>query len=105
MLRDLFALDFSYVYITRTAVSNVERPLIIKQETELAAHGPGTLPNAPAGKSTQPLTLVNLDALISVVPSTYDLAFHFSESSERTLSIDSAPVQVRDIGFLARQHT
>ena len=104
MLRDLFALDFSYVYITRTAVSNVETPIVIKQETELGAHGPGTLPNAPAGKSTQPLTLVSFNALISAVPPTYELLFNFSESPERTLSIDTRPVQVRDIGFLARNH-
>jgi hypothetical protein len=103
MLRDLFALDFSHVYITRTAVSNVETPIVIKQETDLAAHGPGALPDAPAGKSTQPLTLVSFNTLISTVPSTYELIFNFSESPERTLSIDNQPVQVRDIGFLARK--
>ena len=101
MLRDLFALDFSYVYITRTAVSNSKTTIYIKQETDLSAHGPGTLPNSPTGKSTQPLTLVSLDALISAVPSTYELLFNFAESPERTFSIDTAPVQVRDIGFLA----
>ena len=101
MLRDLFALDFSYVYITRTAVSNVETPIVIKQETDLSAHGPGILPDEPAGKSTQPLTFVSFDALMSVVPSTYEVVFHFSESAERTLMIDNQPVQIRDVGFLA----
>lgn len=102
MLRDLFVLDFSCVYITRTAVSNVETPIVINQETDLAAHGPGTLPNAPDGKSTQPLTLVSFESLMSVVPSTYELIFNFSESPERTLTIDNHPVAVRDVGFLAR---
>jgi putative methyltransferase (TIGR04325 family) len=102
MLRDLFAYDFSYVYITRTAVSNVETPIVIKQETELSAHGPGTLPNGPTGKSTQPLTFVSFDAIMSVVPSTYELIFNFSESPERTLTIDNQPAQIRDVGFLAR---
>ena len=103
MLRDLFALDFSHVYITRTAVSDVETPIVIKQETDLAAHGPGALPNAPTGKSTQPLTLVSLNALMSVVPPSYEVLFNFSESPDRTLSIDNRPVQVRDVGFLAQK--
>ncbi|HEU4511172.1 MAG TPA: methyltransferase, TIGR04325 family [Pyrinomonadaceae bacterium] len=103
MLRDLFALNFSFLYITRTAVSNAETPIVIKQETELAAHGPGTLPNAPTGKSTQPLTLVSFNALVSCVPSAYELLFNFSESAERTLLIDNRAVQVRDVGFLARR--
>lgn len=102
-LRNLFALEFSYVYITRTAVSNLDEPIFINQETDLSAHGPGTLPNAPTGKSTQPLTLVSLDALSSAVPSTYELLFDFSESPERTLLIDNHPVHVRDIGFLYRR--
>ena len=104
MLRDLFALDFSFVYITRTAVSDVETPIVIKQKTDLAAHGPGILPNAPSGKSTQPLTLVSFESLRAVVPSSYELLFNFSESPERTLTIDNRPVKARDIGFLARKH-
>lgn len=103
MLRDLFGLDFSFVYITRTAVGDVETPIVIKQETDLAAHGPGALPNAPAGRSTQPLTLVSLNALMSVVPPGYEVLFNFSESPDRTLSIDNHPVQVRDVGFLAQK--
>lgn len=102
MLRDLFALDFAYVYVTRTAVSNVETPIVIKQETDLATHGPGTLPDAPAGKSTQPLTLVSFNALMSVIPSNYEVLFNFSESLERMLSIDNHRVRVHDVGFLAR---
>lgn len=103
MLKDLFALKFSYVYITRTAVANVDRPVFTKQETDLAAHGPGTLPNAPEGKSSQPLTLVSRDALASAIPSTYEILFNFDESEERTLSISGRPVIARDIGFLAHK--
>ena len=104
MLKDLFALEFSYVYVTRTAVANVDRPIFTKQETDLAAHGPGTLPNAPDGKSSQPLTLVSRDALISAIPATYEILFDFDESEERTLSISGRPVLAREVGFLARKH-
>ena len=100
MLKELFALGLSYVYVTRTAVANVDRPVFTKQETDLAAHGPGTLPNAPSDKSSQPLTLVSRDALVSAVPANYEIVFNFDESEERTLSVDTRRVLVREVGFL-----
>ena len=103
-LKDLFALGFSYVYITRTAVADVERPIFTKQETELAAHGPGKLPAAPAGTSTQPMILVSFAALASTIPSHYEIAFEFAESEERKLAVGGRLVTVRDIGLLARKH-
>ena len=103
-LRDLFALEISYVYVTRTAVTNVDAPIYTKQETELAAHGPGVLLNAPNGSSSQPLTLVSYNALASAIPSNYELIFKFDESEDRTMLIGSRSVDVRDIGFLARRH-
>lgn len=102
MLRALFELQFSYVYITRTAVADVDSPVFIKQDTELAAHGPGQLPNAPRGKSTQPMTLVSHKSLLSVAPSNYQIVFNFDESGERILTIEDRRVTVRDVGFLAR---
>jgi putative methyltransferase (TIGR04325 family) len=70
LLKALFELQFSYVYITRTAVADVASPTFIIQDTELAAHGPGRLPNAPAGKSTQPMTLVSFDSCFQRFPRT-----------------------------------
>ena len=102
MLRALFDLQFSFVYVTRTAVADVDSPVFIKQDTELAAHGPGKLPNAPKGRSTQPMTLVSRKSLLSVVPANYEIAFEFDEAAERILAIDDARVTVRDAGFLAR---
>ena len=102
-LKDLFALEISYVYVTRTAVTNLEAPIYTKQETELAAHGPGVLPNAPNGSSSQPLTLVSYNALASAIPSNYELIFKFDESEDRTMSIGGRSVSVRDLGFLARR--
>jgi putative methyltransferase (TIGR04325 family) len=102
-LKDLFALELSYVYVTRTAVTNLETPIYTKQETELAAHGPGVLPNAPNGSSSQPLTLVSYNALASAIPSNYELVFKFDESEDRALSIGGRIVSVRDVGFLARK--
>lgn len=102
-LKDLFALEISYVYVTRTAVTNVEAPIFTKQETELAAHGPGVLPNAPNGSSSQPLTLVSYNALASAIPSNYELIFKFDESEDRTMLIGDRSVSVRDVGFLARR--
>ena len=104
-LKDLFALDFSYVYITRTAVANVDRPIFTRQETELAAHGPGQLPDAADGKSSQPMTLVNFESLLSAIPTRYEKLYTFpQESEERTIFIAGRRVVVRDAGFLARKH-
>lgn len=102
LLRELFELQFSFVYVSRTAVADVDSPVFIKQDTELAAHGPGQLPNAPTGRSTQPLTLVSSKSLLSVVPEQYEIVFRFDESGERILAIGDRRVTVRDAGFLAR---
>ena len=102
MLKALFDLQFSFVYITRTAVADVDSPTFIIQDTELAAHGPGRLPNAPEGRSTQPMTLVNYDSLLSTIPQNYEIVFKFAESDDRVLAVDNRRVTARDVGFLAR---
>ena len=102
-LNDLFALEFSYVYVTRTTVADVDRPIFTKQETELAAHGPGKLPAAPEGKSTQPIILVSFASLASAIPSHYEIAFRFAESEDRQLRVAGRLVTIRDIGLLARK--
>ena len=101
-LADLCALQLSYIYVTRTAVANTEAPIFTKQVTEIAAHGPGRLPNAPEGSSSQPMTLVSFEALAGALPSNYEILFKFEEGEERTLSVGGRLVTVRDIGFLAR---
>ncbi len=101
VLSDLFALELSYVYVTRTAVADVAAPIFTRQETDLAAHGPGKLANAPNGRSSQPMTLVSFDALSSAIPANYEMVFKFEESEERTLSISGRAMSVRDFGFLA----
>lgn len=104
MLAALFALDFSYVYVTRTAVANVDAPVFTRQDTELSAHGPGQLPNAPNGRSSQPMTLVSWEALAATLPAHYEVVLKFVESDERSLLIGGRTINVRDIGFLARKH-
>lgn len=104
VLETLFGLGFAYVYVTRTAVADVEAPVFTKQETDLASHGPGRLPNAAAGKSSQPLTLIGAESLFKVVPANYELVFKFVESDDRVLSVGERRVTVRDAGFLARLH-
>ncbi len=104
VLETLFALQFAHVYITRTAVADVDAPVFTRQETDLASHGPGRLPNAPPGKSSQPLTLVSAEALFAAVPANYELVFKFVESNDRVLSLGERRVTVRDAGFLARLH-
>ena len=101
-LADLCALELAYIYVTRTAVANTAAPIFTKQVTEIAAHGPGRLPNAPDGASSQPMTLVSFEALTSALPSNYEILFKFEEGEERTVSFGSRPVLLRDIGFLAR---
>ena len=102
MLKALFELNFSYVYITRTVVADVSAPVFIIQDTELGAHGPGQLPNAPLGKSTQPMTLVSYGSLVSTTPSNYEILFQFVESDDRIVTIDDHRIATRDVGFLAR---
>ena len=101
VLSELFALDFAYVYVTRTAVTDTAAPIFTRQETELAAHGPGRLSNADLGKSSQPMTLVSLDALVSAVPPNYEILFKFDEGEHRTVTIGGQAVTIRDTGFLA----
>jgi len=104
MLARLFTLEFSYVYVTRTAVANVDAPVFTKQDTDLSAHGPGQLPNAPNGRSSQPMTLVSWHALAATIPANYEVVFRFVESCERSLLIGNRNINVRDVGFLARKH-
>ena len=101
-LAELCALRLSYIYVTRTAVANTETPIFTRQTTEIAAHGPGRLPNAPAGNSSQPMTLVSFEALVSALASNYEIVFKFEEGEERTVSVGGRLVTLRDIGFLAR---
>ncbi|HKU75327.1 MAG TPA: methyltransferase, TIGR04325 family [Pyrinomonadaceae bacterium] len=101
-LADLCALQISYIYVTRTAVANAEAPIFTKQVTAIAAHGPGRLPNAPDGSSSQPMTLVSFEALLGALPSNYEIIFKFEEGEERTVSVGGRLVTIRDIGFLAR---
>jgi len=103
LLSQLFAHEIEYVYVTRTPGTALKTRIFTKQETDLAAHGPGILPNAPAGKSSQPLTLLGRDALLSAVPGSYEIVFEFAESEDRTLLIEEQSVAVRDVGFLARK--
>ena len=100
-LADLCALELSYIYVTRTAVANTQTPIFTKQVTEIAAHGPGQLPNAPQGISSQPMTFVSFEALVSALPSNYEILFKFEEGEERSVSVDSRQITIRDIGFLA----
>lgn len=102
-LADLCALKLSYVYVTRNAVANTETPIFTKQVTEIAAHGPGRLPDAPEGSSSQPMTLVSFAALLGALPSNYEILFKFEEGEERTVSIGGRLVTLRDVGFLARR--
>jgi putative methyltransferase (TIGR04325 family) len=102
VLKALFELQFGYVYITRTAVADVASLVFINQETEFAAHGPGRLPNCPAGTSTQPMTLMSATSLLSAIPPNYEIVFNFVESEDRILDIGSRHITARDIGFLAR---
>ena len=104
MLKALYELQFAYVYITRTAVADVDSPVYIKQDTELAAHGPGHLPNAPEGRSTQPMTFVSYDSLLSTTPANYEVVFKLLESEDRVMAVGDRRLTARDAGFLARLH-
>jgi len=102
-LAELCALELSYIYVTRTAVADTQKPIFTSQVTDIAAHGPGRLPNAPNGTSSQPMTLVSFEALTSALPSTYEIIFNFEEGQERTVLLGNRMLNLRDIGFLARR--
>lgn len=103
MLADLCLLGFCYIYVTRTAVANVDKPIFTRQVTEIAAHGPGKLPSPPEGSSSQPLTLMSFDALKGSLPSNYDILITFEEGEERIVTFGSRQIVIRDAGFLAKR--
>jgi len=103
LLKNLFSSGIPYIYVTRTPVTNQNTPIITKQETDLSAHGPGTLPNMADAKSTQPMTLLSQGLLFSFVPLAYEIVFTFNESEARMLPIGNSNLAVRDIGFLVRK--
>ena len=103
LLTSLFEFEMSHVYITRTAVTNMDTPIFTRQVTRISEHGPGKMPDAPNVDSSQPMTLVSAPALFGAIPSHYEIVFRFDESQDRTLSIGGRSVGVRDIGFLARR--
>lgn len=103
LLGELFERGANYVYVTRTPVTTLSTQIFTRQETDLAAHGPGKLPQAAGGKSSQPLTLLARDALFAAIPSSYETVFTFNESEEQPLAIGARSVAVRDVGFLARK--
>lgn len=107
MLKDLFMLGFDYVYISRTVVlvgaETLQARIFTQQDTQLSSHGPGTLPPGVAdGRSSQPMVLVNRDAVFATIPANYEVVFIFEESEKRTTRIGDREQQLADIGFLAK---
>lgn len=109
MLKDLFELDVSYLYVTRTVVTveggaTADGPIFSKQETDISAHGPGKLPEGIAdGKSSQPLTIASLEAISSNIPAASELIYWFDESDDRVMTVGKRMLTIRDVGFLARK--
>lgn len=108
LLNDLFMLGFDYVYISRTVVlvgdATLKSQIFTQQNTQLSSHGPGTLPPGFAdGPSSQPMVLVNRDAVWAAIPADYELMFIFEESEKRTSRIGDRELQLGDVGFLAKR--
>jgi|GEM_PF-6882328 len=108
LLKALFNLGLGYVYVTRTVAARsegaeIQSPIYTKQETQLSAHGPGSLPAGMAdSRSSQPLTIASENSIFSAIPQTYEVLWRFEESSDESRSIGGRTVTVHDIGFLAK---
>ena len=104
-LRHLLALEFSYLYVTRTPVSaHFKRPLIGKQVAWLSAHGPGPMPpGIPDRKVSCPITFVPEEELLQSLSDSHSLALYFAEGEEQTLRFGGQPAVVNNIGFLLQR--
>lgn len=98
---DLLNLGFKYVYITRTVVgTGIDRPIITKQVADLSAHGPGPVPiKISDRKTSQPLTIVPFESLVSRISDSHNIVFFFDEG-EGLLQIGSQTVKTKTVGFL-----
>jgi putative methyltransferase (TIGR04325 family) len=99
---DLLNFGFKYVYITRTVVgTGIDRQIITKQVVDLSAHGPGPVPiKFIDRKSSQPLTIVPFESLLSRISDSHNIVFFFDEG-EGLLQIGSQTVvKTKTIGFL-----
>lgn len=95
-------LGFTYIYVTRTVLGDgIQHPIITKQVVNLSAHGPGAvLKGFMDRKTSQPLTIVPFESIVSRVSVGYSIAYSFAEGGIYPLRIGSQTVTTRDVGFL-----
>jgi putative methyltransferase (TIGR04325 family) len=105
-LDNLLKLEFTYLYITRTAVSS-ESPtvgtIITKQVTNLSDHGPGVFPSGLTDrKSSQALTIIPYESVSSRIAAACRPLVWFDEG-DGTQLIGSRTVTTRTMGVLANK--
>jgi putative methyltransferase (TIGR04325 family) len=103
-LKDLFSLDFAYVYITRTPVvdsNNFRSPVIFNAVSDLSAHGPGKLPVGIVDRTvTTPCTIILKSSLVECAAKKYRQEFWFDELARQQLLIGSQELSTRNVGCL-----
>ncbi len=100
-LKDLFSLNFDYVYISRTPVVDSDRtPVVFNSVSDLSAHGHGRLPGIADRKITTPCSIISKGSFAECADSTYRQEFWFDELERQTLLIDTEEVATRNVGCL-----
>ena len=93
-----------FIYLTRTAVGiDIDKPIITKQVTDLASHGPGPLPEGLLNlKISHPLTIIPYETIISSLSRRYKTEFVFKEEEDKSMWVGSRLIKISTMGFLLR---
>ena len=106
-LAELLALDFDWVYVSRTMTLNDDsqaEPMIVNSESKLSEHGCGPAPSGLVDrKVTTPCTLFSADSFVAGIPETYRKQFWFDENDPQLLTSNVRAVEAKSIGFLLRR--
>jgi putative methyltransferase (TIGR04325 family) len=101
--RSLLALGADRVYLTRTSVAtDLDRPLITRQVTRLATHGPGMMPSGiPDRLTSQPITFVPEQRIRDLIgASGYEVAVEFDEGPAALTHAGHRSFRARPLGLL-----
>ncbi len=93
-----------FVYFTRTTVGIGSGELVVtKQIADLASHGPGPLPEGFINhKTSQPMTIIPYETLISSLSGAYVTEFVFKEDEEKSMRLGSRVIRISNVGLLLR---
>ncbi len=93
-----------FVYLTRTLVGiELSQPVVTKQVTDLALHGPGPFPEGFLNhKTSQPMTIIPYETIVSSLAKVYTKEFVFKEDEGRSVRIGSQKMKIGTIGLFLK---